>query len=505
MFTNKMCPIYNNTECVQSYTCCVNFDVTTDHCYNCTRSTLPSAKTITRKISEHYEQEFVVYKKLLKNKQICLTMDIWTDSLNNKSFIGITCHFLCSEKQKIKQITLGIVHLTATHTARNIADKISEVLEKWNIDVADIVIIVTDNAANINAAVTILVGNRRHLGCFAHLLNLVAENSIFNENLHLSGIISKVKDLVAFFKRSNKAAQKLRESQQCSIPLKLIQCVSTRWNSIYDMLQRFYDLRVCIGQVLIAEGKEFLNIGELEVICSILPVLKLLKDVTVEFSGSFYVTGSGIIPAINCFIYALNSVELRNTIAAKLKQNILINIEKRFGALEENQNLAIATLLDPRFKKLHFKQPFALSNALKTIDNDLTRSCETESQSLDEDVQVQTTSTPTPGLWSHHLRLVQDCSITNTMSAYTQELSSYINSPCTDIKSDPLGFWFTNKSNFPRLYEMALKFLLIPATSVPAERLFSMAGNIITEKRNRISEKHLEETLILNSIFRTNM
>lgn len=50
------------------------------------------------------------------------------------------------------------------------------------------------------------------------------------------------------------------------------------------------------------------------------------------------------------------------------------------------------------------------------------------------------------------------------------------------------------------LKDIALKYLSIIATSVPSERLFSRAGNIITENRNRITSEHLQYLLFLNSL-----
>jgi hypothetical protein len=41
--------------------------------------------------------------------------------------------------------------------------------------------------------------------------------------------------------------------------------------------------------------------------------------------------------------------------------------------------------------------------------------------------------------------------------------------PC--IEDNPLGFWGSNENNYPILASMAKRFLTIPASSAPVERL----------------------------------
>lgn len=51
-----------------------------------------------------------------------------------------------------------------------------------------------------------------------------------------------------------------------------------------------------------------------------------------------------------------------------LKRNILVEIERRFQDIERHQILAISTILDPRFKKIHFTQPRAVAFAISYIN-----------------------------------------------------------------------------------------------------------------------------------------
>ena len=72
--------------------------------------------------------------------------------------------------------------------------------------------------------------------------------------------------------------------------------------------------------------------------------------------------------------------------------------------------------------------------------------------------------------------------------------------PNLSRKENPLEWWEnTGKTLFPSLYITAIKYLIIPATSVPSERIFSVAGSILTKKRNRLGAKNVNTILKLNS------
>lgn len=59
-----------------------------------------------------------------------------------------------------------------------------------------------------------------------------------------------------------------------------------------------------------------------------------------------------------------------------------------------------------------------------------------------------------------------------------------------------LQFWFQN-STFPRIKVLATKFLAVPATSSPVERVFSTGGIFMRPHRARLSNQSLGDLMML--------
>ena len=78
------------------------------------------------------------------------------------------------------------------------------------------------------------------------------------------------------------------------------------------------------------------------------------------------------------------------------------------------------------------------------------------------------------------------------------EFTSYIEERPLHPNSYPLQWWMQNEKRFPKVAAVAKRYLCAPATSVPSERVFSAAGNIITKKRCSLLSENVNCLIFLN-------
>ncbi|XP_051576276.1 E3 SUMO-protein ligase ZBED1-like [Myxocyprinus asiaticus] len=88
------------------------------------------------------------------------------------------------------------------------------------------------------------------------------------------------------------------------------------------------------------------------------------------------------------------------------------------------------------------------------------------------------------------------------LSLYNQaedEVKKYKETEPLPLSGDPLIWWKEHQSAFPLLSNFARYTLCIPGSSVAAERVFSMAADIITATHySDLNPEHVDQLLFLN-------
>jgi len=287
--------------------------------------------------------------------------------------------------------------------------------------------------------------------------------------------------------------------------------VKTRWNSGFYMLERFLKLANNISHVLMnfpeTDAPDMISSTELRNLKDICLLLGPMEVLTKELSVEKSVMSSKIIPLISCTKNELEKQNPELCITKTLKQKLLEELNYRCSLYDKGSILAICTILDPRFKDLHLRDPLINSktqsiivNMMESEDDDTTDTRYTSTDTTTNNDE-ENSSEVKFDLWSLHRNLSNknnDKKMVNTTSR--NELRAYLNKPLINIQDDPLKHWEEIKISFPRLYKLAMKYLLIPATSVPTERLFSKAGATVTKSRNRLSGETLSKLLFLQSL-----
>ncbi|KAI8119255.1 Zinc finger BED domain-containing protein DAYSLEEPER [Lucilia cuprina] len=181
--------------------------------------------------------------------QVCLTSDLWTHKYTMQSYLGITAHYLVDFD--IKSVELGAYPMDERKTIDNIRCVLRETCSNWGLTDEKFLQSFRTEAIELN------VQNIAPPVFEASIDEDLFDTEDLSQNLEhapLRNLIRKVKAIVRFFKQSEIASKLFKNIQiqggnkEC---LKLIQEVPTRWNSCYEMLDRFISLADHVGRVLL--------------------------------------------------------------------------------------------------------------------------------------------------------------------------------------------------------------------------------------------------------------
>ena len=198
---------------------------------------LPSRQTIVRYTEKRYKDLLPQVTACLPKdgKFISLTTDLWT-SRTTTSYVALTAHFI-TETWELKNFVLKAEHFEERHTAINIAACIQSAMELFEIS-ENVFTTVHDNAANMNLAMELADQFPFHLQCAGHTLQLAIDDAL-DKVRPVRELIVRTKKLVAHFRHSTVSSDALKREQVSRgiARIRLKQCVATRWNSTYEMLE----------------------------------------------------------------------------------------------------------------------------------------------------------------------------------------------------------------------------------------------------------------------------
>ncbi|XP_061892294.1 E3 SUMO-protein ligase ZBED1-like [Entelurus aequoreus] len=423
---------------------------------------------------------------LAQAEYVALTGDHWT-SVSNTNYLGVTAH-LITKAWELQSFALTIMKTEERHFAEACAEQFQTVACKWEIE-RKVTTIGTDSARNMIAAARILP--YEHMPCIAHVIQRSITVSLADSGFVPA--LAKCRKIVGHFKHSpanltelNAEQVKLGQQQE-----PLIQDVPTRWNSTLEMVKRIIPNQAAIKATLDQQQHNLVMLtpAEWDKLQRLETLLEPCRYVTQILGGEAYVSCSVVLPAL-CHLHRV--METSDEDPA-----YMIRFKTKFkddlGSRQEHTNnawLKIATALDPRFKDLK-SVPKADREEVWTKLGGLLRESPGRPSHTTEDG-------PPKKKMNLLLQLGSDSESDEEVQP-DRALHRYRAEPTIEMTDCPLQWWSSHAGAHDKLAPLARKYLATPASSVPCERLFSLAGHIVQKKRSALLSENVDKLVCLSN------
>lgn len=433
-----------------------------------------------------------------------VTTDFWTDDQKKYNYLSVTAHINLLTKNEIntKRYTLALKSVEAIKKTKEIClEEILKIFENYDLSMDEVknhVTFVTDRGSNIRAALK----EFSRLNCYGHLSNNIVVQMCKIEPV--AEIVEKASKLVKYFKSST-LNSKLTSTLKSFSP--------TRFNTVYYTLLSVHNMYSEVVSVLnekedtdpskpllhkITDIPKF----KLKEICDFLePFMKLSKDI----EGDKYYTLYKVVFAYHKIGKLLEYQSDDTLLVSGMKNNGRTYFDKNLVDFEPKLSHKIALFLHPMSKNLK-KFTTEEKSEIHTNINSFLKQKETNAVDLPIDTSDCSSSKDYYGI-SDFIDSDGETSNTETISNELEQYISFKIKTTSDVDSfenfDLNSWWLNHHNRFPNLFKLYLKISSIPATSTPSERLFSIAGLIINDRRASLNPKTINDILIARNKYIT--
>ena len=474
--------------------------------------TIPTRKTIsTKHLPEiHTTLQQKLKTALRKADHVCLTIDIWT-SRDMRSYLGVTCHY--TEDRHLRSGMLACKRFRGRHTAENIQEEYEDIIETFDLQ-GKVSGVNSDNASNMVKAFALpgmeifqLEEDSEehdeedgehasverdadvfrfipvHFGCFCHTIQLIVKDAL-KETAAITKVIAKMARLVKHVRHSTIASELLEDDY------KLVTACAPIWNTQLAMLRSVLKLKSSSSDKLDSEIRP--TKYELKLMSEVTDMLTPFETATLQAEGQNKVTASLVIVCIRCLKMEL--AELSEKYDSRFVSTLQASTNTRLSRYESLAVFTHASALDPRWK---------LEWATQQEATEIQQSLISKATALLVPERIDPDATAPPPakktkLFRHLPRTTPITSTSSTSSVATQ-VRTYLTEPCLEEDADPLRFWRNRSGDFPQLATLACRYLSVPASSAPVERIFSIAGKIFRPERCALSDKRFEHLMFVRT------
>ncbi|KAK1874904.1 Zinc finger BED domain containing protein 1, partial [Dissostichus eleginoides] len=211
---------------------------------------------------------------------------------------------------------------------------------------------------------------------------------------------------------------------------------------------------------------------DIDVLESMNKAVSPLKEFTDALSGEAYMSVSYLKPVIHLLNNSLLQPEEGETeLTKQIKSNILNYLNNKYNDPVTQELLDMASLMDPRFRTTYIADDKVDGIKKRAVTELMSLPAEksksqpgTSVQDLHQEEAAEPVTKKKKTLASFFKKKTVSSTSQSEQDKIEAELSSYLLSSETDPDTDPLQWWKLHEANFPRLSNLAKKYLSIPAT-----------------------------------------
>ncbi|XP_051909222.1 E3 SUMO-protein ligase ZBED1-like [Hippocampus zosterae] len=448
---------------------------------------LPSKNTISAIIQQLYDTEKVAKLDALEKAQfVALTGDHWT-TVRNANYIGVTAHIaaVTDGTWHFQSFVLTVLETDSRHNAENCAERFLSVAVMWGIR-QKITTIGTDSTRTAIAAARHLPF--QHSPCIAHILHRTITVSL--AECGFNGVLAKCHKIAGHFQHGpDNMEEELprKQSRPGQENEELIRDVSMRWNSTLDMISCLLKSQEAFASLHNQEhNQDTLTLTEVLQLQNLTTVLEPCRFVTELLGGETYVPCSVVLPALCHLRHTMEVSGSDSNDAVKFK-TVFKKEFTQCAATLNHEWLKVATVLDPRFKDLKCLAREEREEVWSRLEALLQEQC-------------KRTIMKEPAKKKRLLLCSFDSdSDSDEEERWRRALNLYRVESTISETDCPFQWWSSRVGTHSQLSVLARKYLSSPATSVPCERLFSLAGHIVTKKRAALSSENVNRLVCLSN------
>jgi hypothetical protein len=485
---------------------------------------IPLGRTrLTEQVDSLYKQMIDVLMQDMKKNSISITCDAAV-LLNGESYLALTAHYI-TESWEMKEIVLSIYHMQEHHTGEYVSDLLDRISDQW--ECSDRLFgAVTDNGANFVKAIRINEKIEEQFRCTVHTLQLALKDAL-SDNDDFDTLCKESRDIVNKIRSSSTLRNALREEQQkeidaandaydtySSLPThvySLITDVATRFNSMCMVFERVLKLKHVL-QTLCREQMEIsLSTSQWDSMSEYSTTLALVREVSVGLETSLTPSLGLACARVSMLLEDLSKAYMKmqipscRTFCASTRQHIY----DRLSPSLSQDATALSLMLDPRVRTKKIpgynisKAQDVLRRKHSTFDlftfigvEDTSSSSSSSSSDMvlegKESVVDEMTAPKRP-----RQALGSEFEETQATSLTLPEIDRYLQEPGIKLEECALQWWKCNCSKYPTLAQMARVYLALPASSAPAERVFSVGTLVLNAKRRKLLPDRVSRLMLM--------